>query len=69
MGVLKFLRGKKTYILVGAALVVAAGHMVGLLDVDSTNTALAVLGFGSIATLRAGIVAALAASKGETPES
>lgn len=65
MAVLKFLRGKKTYILVGAAFVVAGLHLIGVIDEDSANTALGVLGLGSIATLRAGIAAALAAAKAE----
>lgn len=67
MDILKFLQGKKTYILVAAALVVAGLHLAGVLDEGAANTALTVLGFGGIATLRAGIVNALAKAK-ESPD-
>lgn len=68
--VLEFLRGKKTYLMVAGALVVAGLHMLGVIEEGATTTALAVLGFGGLATLRAGIVNALAqakADKAETP--
>lgn len=63
MDILKFLQGKKTYILVAAALGVAGAYVAGVIDEATANTALAVLGFGSIATLRAGIVNSLAQAK------
>lgn len=63
--ILKFLQGKKTYILVACALVVAGMDLSGVIDDGAANTALAVLGFGSVATLRAGIVNALAQAKAE----
>ena len=55
MNVLKFLQGKKTYILVATGLVVAGLHLVGLLDSETTNTALGFLGLGTVATLRSAI--------------
>lgn len=55
MNVLKLLSGKKTYILAGGGIVVVAGYMLGLLDKDTADTALAALGFGSVATLRVAI--------------
>lgn len=61
--VLTFLRGKKTYILVAGALVVAGLDMGGLVSDSSANMALSVLGFGGLATLRAGITNALAQAK------
>lgn len=59
MDVLTFLKGKKTYILVACGLAVSGLHHLGVLDEDTANTALGVLGIGSIATLRAGIAALL----------
>ena len=68
MEILTFLKGKKTYILVACGLAVAALHVLGVIDETTANTALTVLGLGSVATLRAGIVNALALAKGETAE-
>ena len=65
MDVLTYLRGKKTYSLVACALGVVALNLTGLLDDTATNMALAALGFGGLATLRAGIVNALAQAKAE----
>ena len=61
--ILTFLRGKKTYILVACGLAVSAFDMTGMITDNTANTALAALGFGSLATLRAGIVNALAQAK------
>ena len=66
MKVLTFLQGKKTYILVACALVVAGLHVGGVLDTDSTNIALAALGMGSLATLRSAITTMLA-QRGSVP--
>ena len=63
--VLTFLRGKKTYILVACALAVAGLDMTGVIDDGSANTALTVLGFGGLATLRAGVTSALAQAKAD----
>ena len=63
--ILTFLRGKKTYILIACALAVSGMDMTGLIDDGSANTALTVLGFGSLATLRAGITTALAQAKAD----
>ena len=65
MDVLKFLRGKKTYILVAGALIVTAVHLVGIIDLETTEMALVALGFGGLATLRAGIQNALAQGKAD----
>lgn len=65
MDVLTFLRGKKTYILVGCGLVVGALHSVGVIDDSAANTALGFLGLGALATLRAGIQNALAQAKAD----
>jgi hypothetical protein len=65
MNVLTFLRGKKTYILVACALAVAGLDLIGVINDASANTALVVLGFGTVATLRAGIMNALAKAKAE----
>ena len=63
MGLLNLFRGSKTYILVACGLIVAGLHLAGLISDEAANTTLAVLGFGSLATLRAGITNALAAAK------
>jgi hypothetical protein len=55
MDILTFLKGKKTYILVACGLAVAAAHHLGVLDEDTANSALTLLGIGTVATLRAGI--------------
>lgn len=66
MTLLALFRGSKTYILVAGGLVVAGLHLAGLIGDDTANTTLAVLGFGSLATLRAGITNALAQAKATT---
>ncbi|MDP1795903.1 MAG: hypothetical protein Q8K78_00400 [Planctomycetaceae bacterium] len=63
MNALKFLQGKKTYIVVAGALIVTGVHLVGLIDLETTEMALVALGFGGLATLRAGIVNALKQAK------
>lgn len=65
MDVLKFLKGKKTYILVASALIVTGVHLVGLIDLESTEMALVALGFGGLATLRSGIQNALAQARAD----
>ncbi len=53
--VLEFLKGKKTYVLAVAGAVVMGLWMAGVLDQEAADALLAMLGFGSIAALRAGI--------------
>jgi hypothetical protein len=65
MQILTLLRGKKTYIVVGCALIVASLHLVGVIGDGPTETALKVLGFGGFATLRAGIASALAEARAQ----
>lgn len=50
--VLAFLKGKKTFILVGLALVVLACKHFGLLDPHIADELLGALGLGSLVTLR-----------------
>lgn len=49
------LKGYRTYILAGTALVVIAGNLLGIVSVDVANTLLSLLGFGSLITLRAAV--------------
>lgn len=53
--VLEFLSGKKTYLQAAAGVAVIGAYLFGLLDQETAGTLVAALGFGSIATLRAGI--------------
>ena len=55
MKVIEFLSGKKTYVLTGAGVLVVGLWMYGVVTLEQANYALAALGFGSIAALRAGI--------------
>ena len=52
---MEFLKGKKTYIVAGAALVVIGAQLLGFVDADMANQALGALGFGAIVTLRAAV--------------
>ncbi len=52
---MNFLEGKKTYILAVAALVIIGANLLGFVDEVTANTLLAVLGFGSVISLRAAI--------------
>jgi hypothetical protein len=63
MELVKLFRGSKTYILVACGLVVAGLHLSGMISDEAANTSLTVLGFGGLATLRAGISNALAQAK------
>lgn len=67
--ILAFINGKKTYILVALGLTVQSVNLLGYLDESTSNTILAYLGLGTIATLRAGIAKLLtdAPASGATP--
>lgn len=52
---MKILKGKKTYILAGLAIACVVAHTAGFLDVEAYQTIMTILGFGSIATLRASV--------------
>ena len=52
---MEFLKGKKTYIVAGAAMLVVGAQLLGFVDTDTANQALAALGFGAIVTLRAAV--------------
>jgi hypothetical protein len=54
MKVVEFLSGKKTYIMTGLGTIVVGLWMFGLITLEQANYAVAALGFGSIAALRAG---------------
>lgn len=47
------LRGKKTYILATCGAIVVFAKLAGWFDEETANTLLALLGFGSFATLHA----------------
>jgi hypothetical protein len=49
------LKGKRTYLLVVAAFAVIAGYLFGWIDQTTADVILPILGFGSVASLRAGI--------------
>ena len=51
----EFLKGKKTYIVVGLGLVVLALKVTGVLDSTIADSILVALGMGGLATLRLGI--------------
>ena len=53
--IIEFLKGKKTYIQSGIALVVIALWMGGYIDEVTAAPILAMLGFGSAISLKAGI--------------
>lgn len=55
---LEFLNGKKTYLISFAGLAVIGAWMLGMIDGDVAEKALAALGFGGAITLRAGIAKA-----------
>ena len=50
----EFLSGKKTYIMTGLGTIVLGLWMFGVITTEQANYAVAALGFGSIASLRAG---------------
>lgn len=54
---LDLLKGKKTYLTMAAAAGVFLAAQLNYIDVESANTALTLLGFGGIVTLRAAIAA------------
>lgn len=47
-----FLRGKKTYIAIGAGLLIVAAHFLGYIDDSAEQALLALSGLGSVAGLR-----------------
>lgn len=49
----EFLKGKKTYLLAAAGAVVAVLAWSGVIDFETANKILAILGFGGLAALRA----------------
>ena len=51
----EFLKGKKTYIVVGLGLVVLTLKVTGVLDSTIADSILVALGMGGLATLRLGI--------------
>lgn len=54
----QLLSGKKTYIIGVAAIVTIAGYLFGVVDAETANTLLGLLGFGGLITLRAGLAKA-----------
>ena len=50
-----FLSGKKTYILAGGGALVTAAWLLGWMDRDTYEAAMAFLGFGGLATVPAGV--------------
>ena len=50
-----FLSGKKTYLLAGGGAVVTMAWLLGWVDRDTYEAVMAFLGFGGLATLRAGV--------------
>lgn len=49
-----FLKGKKTFLIASAAGLVVALKLSGVVDEETANTVLTLLGFGGLATLKAG---------------
>ena len=54
-GLTLFLEGKKTYILGGLVLLTAYGQAIGSIDVNTANLIYAILGGGSVITVRSAI--------------
>jgi hypothetical protein len=53
--VIAFLKGKKTYILSGLGALVVFAYFLGFIDYQVLDLLLGLLGFGSLAALRAGV--------------
>lgn len=49
------LAGYKTYIMAGAGIVLTVLYILKVIDVEQWSAGMGLLGFGSIATLRAGV--------------
>ena len=52
---MKWLSGKKTYVVAVLVAVVTAAHQLGKIDAATYTTLLGLLGAGGLATLRAGV--------------
>jgi hypothetical protein len=52
---LTMLEGKKTYILVGIAIVSTIGYNYGFVQYDAWQSIMAICGFGGIATMRSAL--------------
>ena len=50
---INFLKGKKTYCTAIAGAIVVFAHLTGLIDSQTFNTLVGLLGFGGLAALRA----------------
>lgn len=50
-----FLRGKKTYLFAGLGALLTLGHLLGWVNLEVYQELMALLGFGSVAALRAGM--------------
>ena len=55
MPTLSTLSGSKTYILTGAGIILTVLYILKVIDVEQWTAGMGLLGFGSIATLRAGV--------------
>lgn len=52
---MNFLQGYKTYIIGVVALIIIGASMFGIVDANTANTILSILGFGGLISLRAAV--------------